>query len=183
MLEELLARHCAPALAGIKPASLVAAQKKDIPRLHAEVEALNGRLARTDICVEILCECDRRALLMVYRRKRLEAHLQSRRNRAFLQPFGYARTGKMEEDIAFLKTRLTMEQFPHEIGVFLGYPLYDIACFIRQQGKNCILCGEWKVYHRPEEAQKCFHRFKACRRALVGRMADGYTLEQIFCAA
>ena len=37
-------------------------------------------------------------------------------------------------------------KFPHEIGIFLGYPLADVAGFIRNKGRNCKCIGTWKVY-------------------------------------
>ena len=36
--------------------------------------------------------------------------------------------------------------FPHEIGVFLGYPLEDVVGFIRHRGKCFTCCGCWKSY-------------------------------------
>ena len=34
--------------------------------------------------------------------------------------------------------------FPHEISVFLGYPLKDVKCFISRRGSGYHMCGEWK---------------------------------------
>ena len=77
MLEALLAYHCAPSLAGIKPANIAACQKSKFPDLHADIDKLNSELNRKDIYIEILCECERRALVIVYRRSVLEKYLQS----------------------------------------------------------------------------------------------------------
>ena len=44
-----------------------------------------------------------------------------------------------------LSRRLCCEaDFPHEIGVFLGYPLTDVVGFIENQGRNFTCCGCWK---------------------------------------
>lgn len=184
MLEAMIAYHCAPALAGIKPANMVACQKSRIPDIHSEIEKLNNELNIKDIYLEVICECEKRALVMVYRKKVLEKHLQVHNHRAFLSMYGYSEIGSMADYINHLKTRLVNDTFPHEIGVFLGYPLHDIYCFINHRDEGCLLIGEWKVYHNVEEAEKLFYRFKACRKALVRHITErGKTLAQVFCAA
>jgi hypothetical protein len=52
--------------------------------------------------------------------------------------------------------RLTF--FPHEIGVFLGYPAEDVLGFIINEGRNYVCCRHWKVYHDIERAQEMFRR-------------------------
>ncbi len=184
MLETLFANHCAPALAGIKPANIAACQKSRFPDLHSDIEKLNNQLNRKDIYIEILCECERRALVIVYRKSVLEKHLHTYNNNAFLSCYGYPETGETADYLNVLKSRLDCDNFPHEIGVFLGYPLHDIYCFINHRDEGCLLNGEWKVYQNAEEAEKLFRRFKSCRKALVRHMTEqGKTLAQIFCAS
>ena len=184
MLEALLAYHCAPSLAGIKPANIAACQKSKFPDLHADIDKLNSELNRKDIYIEMLCECERRTLVIVYRRSVLEKHLQSHNHRAFLSCYGYPEMGSLSDYLNVLRERLDCDSFPHEIGVFLGYPLHDIYCFINHRDEGCLLIGEWKVYHNVEEAKKMFIRFKACRKALVRHITErGKTLAQVFCAA
>ena len=184
MLEALLAYHCAPAFAGIKPANIVSCQRAQFPDLHRQIAVLGEELNKSGIYIEILCECDKRALVIVYRKSVLEKHLCLRCNRAFLSQYGYPRDGSLADFIAVLKSRLTCDSFPHEIGVFLGYPLHDIYCFINHRSEGCLLVGEWRVYRNSEEAERLFGRFKACRMALWRHVAkDGKTLAQIFKAA
>lgn len=66
-----------------------------------------------------------------------------------------------------LRTRLHgSEEFPHEIGVFLGYPLNDVLGFIKYHGSNCKGMGDWKVYGDLGEAQKTFAKFKNAVRSM-----------------
>lgn len=51
------------------------------------------------------------------------------------------------------------EEFPHEFGVFLGYPIEDILAFIKEGGKNSVMTGYWKVYYNKEVAAKAFSSF------------------------
>lgn len=117
MIESLLAYHCAPALAGIKPANLATCQKSHSLNIYSEIARLNQQLNQEKIYLEIICECEKRVLIMVYRKNILERHLQSHQNRLFLSQFGYCKHRDMAEDINHLKKRLQSDVFPHEIGV------------------------------------------------------------------
>lgn len=183
MLEHLIANHCAPALAGIKTANIVMCQKRSMPNICEQIKGLNMQLNSRDIYIDILCECNKRVMIIVYRMSVLEKHLMERKNKAFLERYGYMDLNNTVDYLELLKSRLTCDVFPHEIGVFLGYPLRDVYCFIKHRDKGCILTGEWKVYHNAEEAKKLFKRFGACKKAVSDKVASGKSLAEIFCAA
>ncbi len=183
MSEVLLAYHCAPTLAGIKPANIVACQKSRFNSLYSEIETLNNQLNKKDIYIETVCECEKRVLIIVYRKNKLGKHLKADSNTAFLSNYGYSVDGSLNDYLSILRKRLDCDNFPHEVGVFLGYPLHDIYGFINHRDEGCLLTGEWKVYRNVEEAEKLFGRFKSCRKALLQHVTErGKTLAQIFCA-
>lgn len=183
MLEKLLATHCAPAFAGIKPSNIVSCQKSEIKNIYEQISLLNNQLNQSDIYIEVLCECEKRVLLIVYRGAVLKKHLQNEKNNVFLGQYGYQGAKQLSDYLDILRKRLAYDKFPHEIGVFLGYPLRDIYSFINHRDEGCLLIGEWRVYHNKQEAEKMFCRFKACKNALVKKISEGRTLAQIFCVA
>jgi hypothetical protein len=65
--------------------------------------------------------------------------------------------------LSFLKKRFAEPGFPHEVGVFLGYPLEDVISFSAGKSGPCVCCGYWKVYHRPEKAERTFVYMDAAR--------------------
>lgn len=73
--------------------------------------------------------------------------------------------------------------FPHEIGLFLGYPLGDVEGFIRNRGQNCKCAGCWKVYCNELEAQKRFARIQKCRKVYARLWAQGRSVWQLTVAA
>ena len=180
-MEKLIAYHCAPALAGIKPSNIVTCYKNKIEKLNEKIEKLNSELNKKDIYIEILCECEKKALVMVYRKKLLEKTLREDGVKSFLVSMGYPEKGSVAEYLEILKKNLKKEEFSHEIGAFLGYPMHDIYGFMYHRGEGCLLCGEWKVYENADAAEKLFHRFGTCRRALCEKVRSGKTLEQVFC--
>lgn len=180
MLERTLAFHCAPALAGIKPANLVSCCLTAHPHLEQEVEQLNQALNASGIYLQRLCCCGKRMLLLVYRRQTLEKHLLDRQMQGYLKRAGYPQGG-LDDLLQHLQKRLDASgEFPHEMGVFLGYPLEDVEGFQRYGGKNCKLVGYWKVYGDADKAQKLFQRFTCCRNALCARIGKGTSLTELF---
>jgi len=89
-------------------------------------------------------------------------------------------TESLETWFERLKGRLEERMdFPHEIGLFLGYPLHDVRSFIRMKGAGYKLCGEWKVYGNPMSAMHSFHCFRACRNYCHTQLLNGKQLESL----
>lgn len=79
-----------------------------------------------------------------------------------------------------LKGRLTEYAcFPHEIGIFLGYPLEDVVGFIAHKGKDCKLCGIWKVYGNVSEAGKLFQKLQKCSDIYIRVFQEGRSITQM----
>ncbi len=180
-MENVIGYHCAPALAGIKASNIVACYKDKGYNVNREISRLNNELNSRKIYLEPLCESEKRVLVMVYRSNVLCKALKNEEVKSFLSSLGYPADADLHTYIRILKKRLINEDFPHEIGAFLGYPMHDVYGFINHRDEECLLCGEWKVYKKPEEAQKMFERFSACRKALAGQIMKGHSLSQMFC--
>ncbi len=187
-IEHFLGYYCAPALAGIKPANIATYNKSKNPNILSEVKELNNILNRKDIYIETLCECEERILIILSRRKNLCEYLTTPQIRSLLVKHGYPNQFSLSEYLKLLRAR-TMSgcdrtaEFPHEIGAFLGYPIHDIYGFINHRDEKCLLTGEWKVYADADNAKKMFGRYTACRKAVVKRINEGKTLEELFCTA
>lgn len=69
--------------------------------------------------------------------------------------------------------------FPHEIGLFLGYPPEDVAGFMDHEGKDCLYTGYWKVYEHPLEKIELFHKFDRAKEGLVRLIAKGFDLAEL----
>ncbi len=69
------------------------------------------------------------------------------------------------------------EEFPHEIGLFLGYPPEDVWGFIRKKTPKCQ--GHWKVYGDVEKAKMAFDSYKKCTENYTRRLQKGTSLEKV----
>lgn len=58
-----------------------------------------------------------------------------------------------------LKDRYEKYNCPHELGVFLGYPLDDVRDFMEYNNKKCLGCGYWRVYNDITRAKEIFSKY------------------------
>lgn len=183
MSEEMIVRHCAPTLAGIKTGSTFTCSFADREALHKRVVECNRMLKPKGVCVAALRVRNNRALIYVFRPKRLRKDLEQGDVCAFLARNGY-RQNSMGHCLRELAGRLCGSQpFPHEIGLFLGYPLSDVEAFIRHQGQNSQCVGCWKAYSGGCEARKIFARYKKCTHVYCKRYCEGMSILRLTVAA
>ena len=179
MLERAIVAHGAPTLAGLKLGSLFNVALAELSVLEEEMQLLNGELLPKAVALALLRTGAPRALLYLYRTSTLFQELQREEVRAFLRQWGYQRFSP-EEALAHLRERVAAAgSFPHEIGVFLGYPLSDVQEFIRSAGRNCLLSGYWKVYSNADAAREIFARYRKCTDVYLRRFQDGFSLSRL----
>ena len=150
-----------------------------------ELARISMKLHNTNISLIILCTCKKRHLVMVYRAKELEEHLRSKEVSDYLREFGYRRDDFISNLIR-LHQRMNgfynkMKEFPHEVGVFLGYPICDIKGFLENKGERYLHSGYWKIYGNLEETRKKFLSYDEARGIAIDEFLSGRELESIAC--
>ena len=179
MTEAHLIRHCAPTLAGIKTASLFTCPFECRTALLDSVRQLNRQLTAKGLRLLPLRFSEKKALIYLYRPSRLSADLADATAASLLQQQGYE-CGSCEKCLCQLARKLRQqEEFPHEIGLFLGYPAEDVHGFITH-GPDCCKCtGCWKVYGNEEQAKKTFAQYKKCTKIYNQLWANGKDIERL----
>ena len=187
--ETVMIEQCAPVLAGLKPAGLFRYETSDSSDLARRVRSWNAQLCSKGLRVEVLKGCIRthQYLVYVYRESRLRAILVDDAIRSFLAQEGYTLPA-CPEDFGKLIRQLSRRlccaaEFPHEIGVFLGYPLPDVQGFIQNQGRNFTCCGCWKAYGDPSAAQRHFAQLNKCTTVYLRLFRSGTPIQRLAVAA
>lgn len=179
MLEKYLIEHCSPTLASLKTANLVNVLFDDEAFLTSSVEKINNELQDTGVCLLVLKKSENSALVYAVRKSKLAHDLQQDGVSDLLRDYGYCNTD-VEACIERLKSRLSCtEEFPHEIGIFLGYPLDDVKGFIENAGKNSKCTGCWKVYCNECEAIKTFAKFNKCKEVYTKLWLKGRSIAKL----
>ncbi len=187
--ETVMIEQCAPVLAGLKPAGLFRYETRDCADLARRVQSGNRQLGGKGLSVRVLKGCARTHLYLVYvyRKNRLRALLAEPQVREFLYRDGYV-LPQQPEDYQPLLNQLSRRlccgaDFPHEIGVFLGYPLPDVVGFIENEGRNFTCCGCWKAYGDPAAAQQHFAQLNKCTAVYLRLFHSGTPIQRLAVAA
>lgn len=172
--------QCAPFLKGIKLAAIT----NMTPDTCGVLEHI---LEGTGISLRILAAAKSRCLVFLYREREFSRYIGSEKVQSFLAAYGYT-DQTVEEMLDHLSQRICMYSkediaFPHEIGVFLDYPIRDVEGFIQNGGKRYLLSGYWKVYHDPEKARTKFRAYDKARYEAVRELLAGKTFAEIALAA
>lgn len=168
---------CAPVIKGIKAGGMIILSK-DMAGI------VWNSLLKSELSVHILYQSSQKIILYVYQKELLTSVLKKPNVQEFLKIYGY-----LEEDtqakLKILTERVKIfyrekEEFPHEIGVFLEYPLEDVIGFIKNQGRHFLLSGYWKVYHDIEKAKEICRSYDRAKEELVKDILDGKTLTELW---
>ena len=175
-IETHLVVQCAPMISGIKISNLFNVEK----RLASQLKQV---LERSGISYYLLLESEDKVTFLVYREDELKAYLMQDRVCQSMKNFGYESLDLTEVLKRFQK-RYTecMElkaEFPHEMGLLLGYPVEDVRGFIEHQGRDYLCTGYWKVYENLEQKQQLFQRFEYAKENLVLLLSYGVGMADI----
>ncbi len=178
MSEEMLVRHCSPTLAGMKTGNMFTCTFADVIEMRDSIRRWNRLLGKKGLRILPLRFRNNRALVYVYRPEKLTRDLKNSMACRLLQEKGYG-TETPARCISYLRKKLDdSEDFPHEIGLFLGYPPEDVCGFIENKdGCKCVGC--WKVYGDVEKAQKVFAKYKKCTNVYCAQLAKGRSIERL----
>lgn len=162
MLETELVTYCSPTLANLKTANLFCYRYQDSRVFLKSLSRLRQMLRKKGVEIRLLSQGDARALIYVFRPQRLKQDFQNDRVRRCLREFGYD-AGRIERAVSQLSRKIrSNDTFPHEIGLFLGFPPGDVEGFIQNGGQNAKLNGCWKVYEDEQAAKQVFQKYKRC---------------------
>ncbi len=161
--EKALIEHCSLTLSSLKTASLFKIKFESESDLNTDVALWNKKFFQSGIKLQLLKVGENFALVYMYRQDMLLKDLNDANAHAVLLQYGYKNLS-VDKAILRLSRRLsTYEEFPHEIGLFLGYPPEDVVGFICNKGKNCNICRYWKVYGNEDKALIKFAKYDKCK--------------------
>lgn len=175
--EESLIHNASPTMASIKVANLYNFGFNSADECHMLIKHFNSIMNEKGVYIKLLKNTNDFYLIYVYRKSHLQAILEQAEVKEFLNAMGYPKKGSVEKYLNIIKTRLRENtEFPHEIGVFLGYPLSDVKAFIKEKGENSLVCGDWKAYNDETNAKCTFYKYKHCKEVYIRTYRSGRKL-------
>ena len=175
-LEIQIALQCAPLLTGRKISNLLTVDR-------SFRSAVLGLFRSSAVSCYVLYESADRITFLLYVREKLEAYLRTEKVKNLMLEFGcsgctlskipYSVSGRYREHME------GNGDFPHEIGLLLGYPPEDVIGFIENRGQNPLYIGYWKVYSNLEECRKVFAGYDQAREKVIHMVSSGMTVKNI----
>ena len=164
--------QCAPVMLGVKSSNLL--MTKVAPQINPY-----SFFGKSDLKVKHL----HGDMYLVYRKDWLQAELTDKEVQGFLRSYGYQEF-QVEKALDKLSARVRVyreynETFPHEMGVFLGYPLKDVIGFIDNKGRNYKYSGYWKVYDDVDLALQLEELYRKSRTYVTERILAGASVAQL----
>jgi len=178
--ETQMALQCAPFLAGLKLSNLYI-----IPNCHLK-EAMDILVENGLEYVNLYSKGDKTTFL-VYDKVKLKMYLTSPNVSRLLKRYGYT-----DFSLKGLLARFRINYrnyakgllgYPHEIGVFLGYPVDDVEAFIQNKGEHALYTGYWKVYNNLNGRLTVFSRYEKAMEKYVTLVHSGMKIRDIIGSA
>lgn len=177
-VKKMLIEYCAPTLAGMKAGSLFTVYGCD-RCITDEIRELNHSLTKRGIRIIPVKKTSRYTLVYIYRPDMLKADLDIPEAANILIHKGYS-CGNADCCLVQLVKHLTSDpEFPHEIGLFLGYPPSDVKCFMRDSHRGVKCTGNWKAYSNEEKARDTFEKYRKCRDYFKKEVKKGKKIEAL----
>jgi hypothetical protein len=175
-LEMQMAMQCAPLITGLKISNLL-----NIPR--EDFEWMKKIVRQSQFSWYLLLETEKKITVLLFQRERLESYLEKQQVVEMLKQAGYTNLslGCVLREFASRYKRFmeTKNEFPHEMGLLLGYPTEDVEGFITHRGADCLCSGYWKVYANKERKLKLFEKFELAKEKLIQLLSYGVSMIDI----
>lgn len=177
---QMMIHFCSPAICKIKPANIFFIKAKDFS--VTLFDEWKENLLKHGI--KIICGnlSEKTVYVFVYNPEWERKILSNKIIQTYLSSKNYSDFKNINSVINKIINRMKNKTgFPHEIGIILGYPIEDVICFEKNQGKNCKYCGCWKSYTDVEKARQSLCDYKDCQILCMKWLNEGYTISQIIC--
>ena len=163
---------------GSKPAEIinVPGSKEDKKIKLSQIEAFFSNCSR--ITYRIITTHDGGKRVLFINEKSMEKVLVNKRCINFLKFVGYSSDYQLNDYMDELVFRLQSEEFPHEIGVFLGYPLKDVLGFMGYGKNELVEVRNWRIYGDKEISYEVYNNFMR-DKAIMKEMIESMNINEL----
>ena len=175
-LEIQIALQCAPVIAGLKISNLLIVQKEYL-------DTIRTMLKETQLSYEILLCRKGQITLLIYKELEVKNYLAQGEVKELLNKLGYA-SCTLKSLLKSIREGYEMymekkKNFPHELGILLGYPPEDVQGFIENRGENFLYAGYWKVYENLPAKLKLFQKYEQAGESIIQLIALGVSVKDV----
>ncbi|SMP61482.1 DUF3793 family protein [Anoxynatronum buryatiense] len=161
-----MADKLAPVLLGAKTAELLCFRLTAEEQLR-HLSSITALLDQSDkVGYRTFETVNGRYRVLFYHFESLQNMVDDHRNQRFLLQRGYVVNDTLEKLLDQLVDNMENGTLPHEIGLFLGYPLKDVMGFIGHPSLKLTKVTGWRVYGDPEPSDRRYRLIQEARRQM-----------------
>ena len=155
-----------PVIFGTKPSELLSFSKLNFES-QSKIEKIEKHMGKCSRIKYKVFEFKKNSIkVLFYNPSTMDKNLRDFKNKKCLQNMGYPEPYALEVYIELLILKMQGGEIPHEIGIFLGYPLKDIIGFIGHPSLKLTKVNGWRVYGDPRLSDKIHKEFSEARKQI-----------------
>lgn len=148
-----------PVLMGSKPSEIISIPFHDNNRDN-KLEEISNHFSKCSKIEYIFIERENISLKILFvNRSALEKKLSCRKCQNFLKFLGYPKYVTVDSYLDHLVSKISSDNFPDEIGIFLGYPIKDVVGFMGYGNYSISSTKYWRVYGDPKPSEDLYSKF------------------------
>lgn len=180
-IEKFLLFNASLVISEAKPSATITLKKGDCSIYDKWIKYGESFLKSINIKYINLRECENAMIILIYNEKKLSNYIFKEENKCFLEKLGYNKNADLDSYLKTLERRYKEFNCPHELGIFLGYPLKDVKDFMDCSKKKCLACGYWRVYNDYDTAKEIFNTYDMIKEKTVNFILKGDSAKNILC--
>ena len=167
-----------PVIFGSKPAEILNLSCKDNNK-EAKLNDIKSFFSNcTRLSYEIINIHDGGVRIVFINKDSLSKVLNNKKCLNFLKFVGYPSNYDLDKYINVLIDKLNTKDFPHEIGIFLGYPLKDVVGFMGYGKYKFCKTRYWRVYGDESISDNVYNQFIS-DRAKIKSLLENNSLSEL----
>ena len=180
-IEKFLIYNASLLISKVKPSATITLKKGANSIYNKWIKYGQDFLNSINIKYINLRECENALIVLIYDEEQLGNYILKKENKIFLKNLGYNEENNIDDYLEKLVKRYEEFNCPHELGVFLGYPLDDVKDFMECSEKKCLACGYWRVYNNYDAAKEIFNTYDIIKEKTAKYILTGDSTERVFC--
>lgn len=180
-IEKFLIYNASLLISKVKPSATITLKKGANSIYNKWIKYGQDFLNSINIKYINLRECENALIVLIYDEEQLGNYILKKENKIFLKKLGYNEENNIDDYLEKLVKRYEEFNCPHELGVFLGYPLDDVKDFMECSEKKCLACGYWRVYNNYDAAKEIFNTYDIIKEKTAKYILTGNSTERVFC--
>ena len=153
---------------GIKPSEIISASKEQYQ---------NCKILRKFIEFRIVIHNPNKLRLFIFNKNALENSLNNKHVLKQLIRLGYPKDFDIDSYVDLLISRIKDgDEFPHEIGFFLGYPVKDVLGFMEVINLPHTKTLGWKMYGNTKSSENFYYKVTEAKDEIRDYVSEVHNL-------